>query len=1023
MIRKIVSAVLAFFVVCSVWVLPHTEAASAIKIYINGVQLKTDQAPITSGNHVLVPFRSIFEALDATVLWNQQTQTVTGLKDGNTIKLKLGAKTASINGIVTPLDTPARSLNGRTLVPVRFVSEALGQTVNWVPSLRRVVITTSEDSTPIDSGEVASASYVSAGVTGHNGNSSDVQINFKRPDSTLHVSEYRIMIVKEESSGSFTESKAATITSNFYTAVSVSQGEQSVYLPSGARDTDGNLITAGRSYRAFVLTVGNNGTFALSSASSSFRLDGDALLTASGVKLSDVGNYGDGRDLSVSFTKAQTDSAISGYRIFIVKTKDASVFKLTTANALSSTTYTSVGKTGSTISTVLNSSSRDTAGDSIRNNVAYTAFVLSVGSNGAANTLSAGSASFTLSGASAPVITKVNDVSNYGDGRDLQITFSRSADESKLSFYRVFAVRSENAAGFNLNTANSVASGRYYDVSKSGYGNISVNLPYQLKDTQGYTLGNGISYRLFVLAVSPDSSSQSILSAPSSEISLTSGAVKTVSNISVHDISDYGDGRDLLVNFTRASDESGISQYRIFVVKNSQAGSFNLDKANSLSSSFYSTVPANGNNSSLVPGQYAYAADGSRIASGVAYRIFVMSVSSGGYAGSSALSGTSSAITLSNASVPAVTNVTVSDIADNGDGRDLQVSFTRPASESNIDHYRVYVVKSDDAGSFNASKAADLSGSLYTYMPKTGGNQKFTLLTESRSTDGARIQEGQSYRIFVLSVGTYDTNSLSSASASIKLSDNLKVEAVTNLEVGDIADNGNASDLQVSFKKAANESNISKYRIMIIKDRDADDFSLSKANAVSSSYYQEINKTGADLSLRLDPSLHVAGTSGELVKEGTAYRVFVLSVGSKGTSAANALSEASPKITLTSNVTLKPAEQVKVALKEEDRGAITATVTFSDSDTEKLIAEYRVILVEDDTPFSLDKALKIERTGYMSNEVNENNQVKLDKDYAGESLQKGKKYQAYVLAVSKGDIPSVLSKPSESIQLSSHDLP
>ena len=118
------------------------------------------------------------------------------------------------------------------------------------------------------------------------------------------------------------------------------------------------------------------------------------------VKISDINDFGDGRDVSVSFTRPQNDNNTSNYRVFIVKTKDANNFSLTTANNLSSNYYTSVeksGSNGSTLVATLSSSTRDTSGDFIKNSESYTAFVMSVSNtNSVVNKLSPASLSVTL---------------------------------------------------------------------------------------------------------------------------------------------------------------------------------------------------------------------------------------------------------------------------------------------------------------------------------------------------------------------------------------------------------------------------------------------------------------------------------------------------------------------------------------------------------------------------------------------------------------------------------------------------
>jgi len=100
-------------------------------INVDGSRLDFDQNPETRNNRVLVPLRKIFEALGAKIEWNQATQTITATKGGTTVKLTIGSVNAYVNGVLVKLDQPPIVLNGRTLVPVRFIGEALGAKVEW----------------------------------------------------------------------------------------------------------------------------------------------------------------------------------------------------------------------------------------------------------------------------------------------------------------------------------------------------------------------------------------------------------------------------------------------------------------------------------------------------------------------------------------------------------------------------------------------------------------------------------------------------------------------------------------------------------------------------------------------------------------------------------------------------------------------------------------------------------------------------------------------------------------------------
>lgn len=100
-------------------------------VEVNGNYLRMDQPPISEDGRILVPLRAIFEAMDATVKWNSAASTITAEKGNLTIRLTVGEKTAWVNGQKLAIDVPPAIVNNSALVPVRFISESLGATVDW----------------------------------------------------------------------------------------------------------------------------------------------------------------------------------------------------------------------------------------------------------------------------------------------------------------------------------------------------------------------------------------------------------------------------------------------------------------------------------------------------------------------------------------------------------------------------------------------------------------------------------------------------------------------------------------------------------------------------------------------------------------------------------------------------------------------------------------------------------------------------------------------------------------------------
>ncbi|MCD9022567.1 copper amine oxidase N-terminal domain-containing protein [Cohnella silvisoli] len=1016
--KKLISTLVAFVVIFSVIVQPEAQAASAIKIIIDGEVLKTDQAPVAIDGRTMVPLRGIFEALNAIVLWNQKTQTVTAKKKDTTIVLKLGSKTATINNQTVTLDAPARAIHGRTMVPVRFVSESLGDEVVWNSKSRSVIITTSTVE------EVGAASSVNAALISQYGDGRDMQVGFTPPSDQSNVDSYRILVVKAENASSFNLAKAQIVGPSNYTLVPSYYANQKTTLSAQARDVDGDLIHTKQAYKVFVLTVGND-IYAISNSSASVTLTGSPSVdAATNVKITDVSDYGDGRDLSVSFTKASNDSYITGYRVMIVKSTDAAKFGLTTANGVSSSYYTTVSKSNSsTLSFTYNSSSRDISGELIKNGVAYTAFVLSLSNNTGVslNGLSAPSVSVTLgTSALSPIITNVADVNDNGDGRDLQVSFYKAADESRISFYRIFVVRAADYGSFNVTEANKVSSGRYYDVSKTG-NSFSQILSSSSRDVKGSYITNGVAYRVFVMGVSNNSSYPNVLSAASSSITLSNTRVSAVTNLYVSDVSDNGNGQDLRVAFTKAADESSINHYRIFVVRDVNASGFNLASANAITDgNYYTTAYKTGGNISQVLSSSARDVNGAYIQNGVSYRIFVLSVGGGNSAGTNALSQASSAITLTASNVSAVTNVYISDVGDNNNGADLRVAFTKAADESNISNYRIFVVKETNASGFNLASAN--ATSYYSTFVKTGGNISQELPSGARDVNGAYIQNGVSYRVFVLSVGggnSAGTNALSLASSAITLSIST-VTAATNLSVSDVGEFNNGQDLRVTFTKPANESNIDYYRIFAVKNSNAGAFNLAAANAITNNnYYTTFSKTGGNT---LTLSSDARDVNGEFIKNGVSYRVFVLSVGGGTSLGVNALSLASPAITL-SNSSVSVATNLIASDVGDSNNGQDLRVTFAKAADESNISQYRIFVVKDvnASAFDPNKAIAIANPGlYTAVPITGAGNHALSStatDVDGAAIKNGVNYRVFVLSVANGGMSSSLSAPSNLIVL------
>lgn len=105
--------------------------ATGIKVFLNNNQIDLSGEAIMEKGRVLVPMRSIFETLGATVNWNAANNLVTASKGNIKIALQIGNKNMGYNGKLIPLDVAPKLVAGRTLIPIRVISESFGYKVNW----------------------------------------------------------------------------------------------------------------------------------------------------------------------------------------------------------------------------------------------------------------------------------------------------------------------------------------------------------------------------------------------------------------------------------------------------------------------------------------------------------------------------------------------------------------------------------------------------------------------------------------------------------------------------------------------------------------------------------------------------------------------------------------------------------------------------------------------------------------------------------------------------------------------------
>ena len=111
------------------------------RMFVNDEQIDLDVPAQLINDRTMVPLRAIFEALDAKVEWDDETQTVTAYRGTVSISLQIGSTSLFVNRVEKVIDVPAQLVDARTLVPVRAIAESFGSKVGWIAETKTVTIT------------------------------------------------------------------------------------------------------------------------------------------------------------------------------------------------------------------------------------------------------------------------------------------------------------------------------------------------------------------------------------------------------------------------------------------------------------------------------------------------------------------------------------------------------------------------------------------------------------------------------------------------------------------------------------------------------------------------------------------------------------------------------------------------------------------------------------------------------------------------------------------------------------------
>lgn len=164
--KKIIALTIAFMMLLSL-------CASAVGLefmmgsntmYERNEKIEThtlETAPYTKNGRTMVPVRIISERFGAEVGWDGEKQEVSIKKDDKEIILTIGSEIAYVNGEALTLDAAPEEIGGRTMVPIRFISENLGMKVKYIAPTEHVYITNEEAVMTVNGIDIFADTFIS----------------------------------------------------------------------------------------------------------------------------------------------------------------------------------------------------------------------------------------------------------------------------------------------------------------------------------------------------------------------------------------------------------------------------------------------------------------------------------------------------------------------------------------------------------------------------------------------------------------------------------------------------------------------------------------------------------------------------------------------------------------------------------------------------------------------------------------------------------------------------------------------
>jgi len=134
-LKGLAAMLIAVALIITVIPVQQVSAAGAarppIDVFLDEEFIDFDVPPVVQNQTVYVEFRSLFQALGFTVAYNDKTKVISGVSKKTRIQMKVGSSDTLVNGVPSSVPAKPIAINGRTLVPLRFIGEATGLIVKW----------------------------------------------------------------------------------------------------------------------------------------------------------------------------------------------------------------------------------------------------------------------------------------------------------------------------------------------------------------------------------------------------------------------------------------------------------------------------------------------------------------------------------------------------------------------------------------------------------------------------------------------------------------------------------------------------------------------------------------------------------------------------------------------------------------------------------------------------------------------------------------------------------------------------